>query len=260
MSFRAKEKHTLLPPLNLGEIEADGFFQERIKPFILEKLENLRTLDAARVERAKNELPEDYEMNYMFYDHAYRAAEDMKKTALLLGADDNTSEVLYWAMLAHDIGKAELPLEIWDTVKKPEGKDKALKRTHTDIGVNMVREELDFEHPFLDLMCDMIGKHHEQMDGNGQKGIRGEELSPYVRLACIIESFDGYSRAPYHDQNRDVSIPTVLNRMRVEKGAALYDMDLFEAFAEIKMKEYKESLDAQPQKQDAPSSWKPLQN
>lgn len=231
---------SVLPAFPLA-LEKDDNFENDIKPFILEKLDALKLIDEARAQRAKSELPEDYRMNYRFYDHARRAAEDMRQTALSLGADNNTATALYWAMLGHDIGKAQIPVELWDMTEKPEEDIKAQRRAHTDIGVRMVRDALDPDHPFTALMIDIIGNHHEQMDGKGFKGLTGKDLSPYVRLACIIESFDGYSRAPYHDPQRDVSIPSVLKRMREEKGADLYDMDLFEAFAEIKMKEYKGS-------------------
>jgi HD-GYP domain-containing protein (c-di-GMP phosphodiesterase class II) len=91
-------------------------------------------------------------------------------------------------------------------------------------------------HPFLTLMLDIMLNHHEQMDGKGHRGVKGADLSPPVRLACIVESFDGYATARPHFGDRDISIEGVLNRMRTEKGADVFDMELFEAFAEVKTK------------------------
>ena len=95
------------------------------------------------------------------------------------------------------------------------------------------------KHPFMRLMRDIMLNHHEQMDGKGHRGVKGADLSPPVRLACIVESFDGYATARPHFGDRDISIEGVLNRMRTEKGADVFDMDLFEVFAETKSKGYK---------------------
>lgn len=86
-------------------------------------------------------------------------------------------------------------------------------------------------------MLDIMINHHEQMDGNGYLGKTGAELSAPVRLACIIESFDGYSIRRPHFRDRDISTEGVLTRMREEKGEALYDMELFDAFAAMKLQE-----------------------
>ena len=84
-------------------------------------------------------------------------------------------------------------------------------------------------------MKDIMLNHHEQQDGGGFLGKSGDQLSTPVRLACIVESFDGYSIARPHFGDRDISVEGVLKRMRDEKGADIYDMELFEAFAATKL-------------------------
>ncbi len=213
---------------------------ERIRPFIETQMAALKAFDIKRREWVQQNLPPTYEMTYFFHDHAYRAADDIKKTALHMGLSDITAENLYWAMLPHDIGKSLLPLHIWDVIEKPENAIKKLRRSHTELGVGIVGEVLgDIGHPFIELMADIMLNHHEQMDGEGFLGKKGDELSTPVRLACIIESFDGYSIARPHFGDRDISVASVLKRMREEKGDSIYDMELFEAFADMKMEEEK---------------------
>lgn len=209
---------------------------ERLRSFIEMQMAALKAFDHKRQEWVRNNLPPRYQMTYFFHDHAYRVADDMKKTALYMGLSEQTAENLYWAMLPHDIGKSLLPLHIWDTIEKPERDIKKLRRSHTELGIGIIGEVLgDISHSFIDLMADIMLNHHEQMDGGGYLGKTGDQLSAPVRLACIVESFDGYSITRPHFGDRDISTAGVLKRMREAKGDMFYDMELFEAFAAMKM-------------------------
>jgi HD-GYP domain-containing protein (c-di-GMP phosphodiesterase class II) len=217
------------------DLRDDPVFQERIRPFIESELEKLKEFDAQRAAWARENLPKKYEMTYIFHQHAQRVAEDMRQAALHLGLAPPVAENLYWAMLPHDIGKRLLPVGLWDMVEKPDDKVKALRRSHTERGVALVDEAFSgLDHPFLGLMRDIMLNHHEQMDGRGFRGIDASGLTPPVRLACIVESYDGYGIFRPHFGKRDITPEGVLNRMRREKGPQHYDMDLFEAFAEMK--------------------------
>ncbi|MFP4312896.1 MAG: HD-GYP domain-containing protein [Alphaproteobacteria bacterium] len=211
------------------DFETDEICQTRFKPFIKAELANLRAYDDERPEGK----------TYIFHQHAARVAKDVKKTALALGQSDIVANNLYWAVLPHDIGKRQLPINMWDSEEKPTGTIKKIRRTHTLLGVQIVEELFpDISHPFKDLMLDIMARHHEQMDGNGTLGFKGEELSLPVRLTAIVEAYDGYRIWRPHFGDRDISPPGVIKRMREEKGAQIYDMALFEAFADMKMQEY----------------------
>jgi HD-GYP domain-containing protein (c-di-GMP phosphodiesterase class II) len=124
---------------------------------------------------------------------------------------------------------------------------KNLRRTHTELGVKLVDEALDdIIHPFKNLMTDIMMNHHEQMDGKGYHGLAAAQISQPVRLAAIVEAFDGWSIHRPHFGGRNITIPGVLKRIRDEKSG-FFDMALFEAFAEMKMNEYKspESIEGQ---------------
>lgn len=211
------------------DFETDSVCQNTFKPFIRKEMDKLRSFDDERPD----------EKTYIFHQHAARVARDVRKTALHLGLLENVANNLYWAALPHDIGKRLLPAEIWDSEEKPDDHVKHERRTHTTLGVHIVQDTLgDIDHPFKNLMVDIMDNHHEQMDGNGTHGLAAEQLSNAVRLAAIVEAYDGWRIWRPHFKDRDISPPSVLKRMREEK-AHMFDMSLFEAFAEMKMTEYK---------------------
>lgn len=210
--------------------ELDETCQKVFKPFILDELEQLKSYDEKR--------PED--ITYIFHEHTQRVAENMRRTCRFLKLPEHVTNNLYWAILPHDIGKRLLPPSLWDQEEKPSGAVKKLRRTHTLLGAQIVQETFpDITHPFKDLMIEIMRYHHEQMDGHGTHGIPGEQLSAPVRLASIVEAYDGYRIWRPHFADRDISTPGVLKRMREEKGEALYDMALFEAFEKVKLDDYK---------------------
>lgn len=219
------------------DVRTDEVFQKTIKPFIEKHLEELKDFDAQREAWVKENLPADYKFIYRFHEHTFRVAEDIRNAALHMGLPENVAENLYWAMLPHDIGKKALPVDLWDMMEKPSEDIKAERRSHTDLGAEMARNDLPADHPFVKLMIDVMENHHEEIKGGGYHGRKGDQLSAPVRLACIVESFDGYSIFRPHFGARDISVPGVLKRMREEKGADLYDMDLFESFAAMKLEQ-----------------------
>ncbi|PCK00319.1 MAG: phosphohydrolase [Zetaproteobacteria bacterium] len=215
------------------DFNTDEICQTVFKPFIENEMAQLKAYDQER--------PDD--ITYIFHEHAQRVADNMKKTCLHIGLDEVIANNMYWAILPHDIGKKNLPLDIWDTEEKPQDSLKKYRRTHTLLGAQIVQEYFpDIDHPFKDLLIDVMANHHEQIDGNGTHGVTGDMLSLPVRLSAIVEAYDGWRIWRPHFEDRDISPPAVLERMRAEKGAEIFDMDLFESFAEMKMMEYKSSL------------------
>lgn len=223
------------------DFETDETCQNVFKPFIEAQLSSLKAFDAQREEWCATNMPSNYHVTYKFFEHTNRVAKDLRETVLHIGLGEKIANNLYWAMLPHDIGKKLLPVNIWDLLEKPEDDIKTLRRSHTDLGATVVSKELpETKHPFRDLMVEIMVNHHEQIDGGGFHGLEGEDLSHAVRLASIVESYDGWAIRRPHFGKRDTSPAAVLERMRTEK-IHMFDKDLFEAFAEMKMKAYEQT-------------------
>jgi HD-GYP domain-containing protein (c-di-GMP phosphodiesterase class II) len=162
----------------------------------------------------------------------------VKKTILHMGLPKHAAMNMYWAVLPHDIGKMSMPIDIWDTETKPDAALKTFRRTHTSTGAEIVRAAALPDHPFKNLMLDIMLHHHEKMDGTGHFGTPGDQLSMPVRLTCIADSYDGWRVMRPHYGDRDTSVPGVLQRIREEKGAEFFDMDLVDLFEKMRMEEY----------------------
>jgi HD-GYP domain-containing protein (c-di-GMP phosphodiesterase class II) len=221
------------------DVRTDPVLQSHFRPFIDLQMAALKDLDRQRAAHISAHLPPEYQMTYIFHEHAARVAEDMRRTALYMGLPEHVTENLYWAMLPHDIGKAALPADLWDSMDKPTDAVKAQRRSHTVKGAEIAEAAGLPDHPFRTLMLDIMRNHHEQMDGNGFLGLNGDQLSLPARLACIVESYDGYAIARPHFGDRDITPAGVLARMRNEKGNALYDMELFGFFEKMKLESSK---------------------
>lgn len=210
------------------DLETEKIFKERFKPFIDAQMKLLAEYDARRPQG----------ITYVFHEHSKRVAIDVRNTCLHMKLGERVAQNMYWALLPHDIGKRRLPLDVWDHEDKPGGELKDRRREHTKLGVQIAEEELgDIKHPFKDLMIDIMLKHHEQLNGQGYMQMGPEDLSQPVRLAAIVEDFDGGRIYRPHYGKRDTSIPGVLDRMRTVK-AGFFDKKLFEAFEEMKLAEY----------------------
>lgn len=206
-------------------VETDKTFRDEILPFI--------ELEVLKLEHYETARPDD--ATYIFHEHIHRAAREMELTCHYLKWPEPIPTNLYWAMLPHDLGKRKIDVDLWDLEEKPSEDIKEERRAHTDYGLKIVEKHLGhLTHPFIDLMVDIIANHHEHMDGSGFRGLTGDQLSTPVRLASIIESFDGYQTWRPHFGDRDISTAGVLKRMREEKSH-LYDMVLFSAFERMKL-------------------------
>ena len=104
-----------------------------------------------------------------------------------LGYDIDTIEQVSLGILLMDIGMSSLPDEIRDNSGVFSSGDWEVMKTHVEIGVDLVEQCGDIS----DLSLSMIAQHHERMDGMGYpKGLVGEEISEFARIAAIVDAYD----------------------------------------------------------------------
>ena len=104
-----------------------------------------------------------------------------------LGYDIDTIEQVSLGILLMDIGMSSLPDEIRDNSGVFSSGDWEVMKTHVEIGVDLVEQCGDIS----DLSLSIIAQHHERMDGMGYpKGLIGEEISEFARIAAIVDAYD----------------------------------------------------------------------
>lgn len=115
-----------------------------------------------------------------------------------LGLDRKALRDLALGALLLDIGKTSVPITILAKPKRLNSVERAFVRRHVDSSVTLVRLNARLDQRVID----MIGGHHERMDGSGYPHrIVSSEIPLYARIAAIADSFDamtqdrGYARA-----------------------------------------------------------------
>jgi len=93
-------------------------------------------------------------------------------------------------LLFHDIGKQRIPKKV--LIKKPPLTPPELKlfQLHTKYGVDMISRQVpDFPAESLEI----IGQHHETVDGKGYPaGLKDEQIPLPVKLATVVNAYDNY--------------------------------------------------------------------
>jgi HD-GYP domain-containing protein (c-di-GMP phosphodiesterase class II) len=173
---------------------------------------------------------------YEFHTHSKRVAQSIRDLAHAMEYNGDMCDALYWATLVHDIGKTSLPVSIWDLEEQPTDAQRTERRTHAQLGVDILRAEFGNDcdtDPFLKLCCDITLYHHETLNKKGPLGIDANILSQEVRMVCICDAFDGWSVSRPHFEDRDISPAAVIHRMETKK-AGQFDPDILQIFKELK--------------------------
>jgi HD-GYP domain-containing protein (c-di-GMP phosphodiesterase class II) len=200
---------------------------------------NLATQTAIAVENA--ELNKDIEKTYfetitalaMAIDakdkfsrgHLNRVSDLCTKMGKKLGLEEEDIRTLRAAARLHDIGKIGIPDEVLQKEGKLTEEERQLMIRHTEIGESIIKPIRSLQH-----LCDPIRHHHEKLDGTGYPdGLKGNEISPLVRILSIADIFDALTTdRPYRKKySKDAAIK-MMREMKTE-----IDQDLVEAFIEI---------------------------
>jgi HD-GYP domain-containing protein (c-di-GMP phosphodiesterase class II) len=126
-----------------------------------------------------------------------------RAVAPIYGLSDEFVEHLYLYAPLHDIGKIGIPDKILLKPGKLDPEERKLMETHVDKGREVLRKILgDFgvDHlPDSLVMMNIVGCHHEFMDGSGYPaGLKGDAIPVEARIVTVADIFDALtSRRPY---------------------------------------------------------------
>jgi putative nucleotidyltransferase with HDIG domain len=140
-----------------------------------------------------------------------------------LGFSQADRHRLSFAGMVHDIGKAQVPIEILEKPTALTDDEAAVLRKHPELGFQTLRESSGISPDMLDIVI----HHHEYLDGSGYPhGLSSNEISDFVRVATICDVFGALlERRAYKPPIRG----DVAYQMLVDMGPKL-DKDLVRAF------------------------------
>jgi HD-GYP domain-containing protein (c-di-GMP phosphodiesterase class II) len=127
--------------------------------------------------------------------HAVAVSALMLCTARELALDEASCLNAGLAGLLMDIGTSRVPTELLNQPGVLSAPDFARVQRHVDEGHELLRAVSGLPQVVLDVaLC-----HHERMDGSGYpRGLAGDEISPFARLAAICDIYDTVtSNRPY---------------------------------------------------------------
>ena len=126
--------------------------------------------------------------------HTWRVSRYARLLAEDIGLTSDEVFVVHFSSLMHDIGKVSVPDPILNKEGKLTSVEYDIVKKHPETGWSLVRE-----HPLGVLALDIIRSHHERYDGLGYpRGLAGNQISLFARIAAIADSFDAMTSArPY---------------------------------------------------------------
>lgn len=120
-------------------------------------------------------------------EHSINCAILMAMFTDHLNYDRDTIDEACMGALLMDVGMAQIPQELRYKETELTDTDWKVVQSHVELGMEMVEEREEIS----DLVLSIISQHHEREDGSGYpKGLSGEDISPFAKMAAIVDSYD----------------------------------------------------------------------
>jgi HD-GYP domain-containing protein (c-di-GMP phosphodiesterase class II) len=159
--------------------------------------------------------------------HVKRVAEYSKLLYLLVGANEEESELLKMASPMHDIGKIGIPDDILNKPGKLTPSEWAIMQTHSELGYEMLKNS---NRDILKLAATVALSHHEKYDGSGYpNGLLANEIPIVGRITALADVFDALGSDRCY--KRAWKIDEILELIKQER-ARHFDPQLVDLFLE----------------------------
>lgn len=139
-----------------------------------------------------------------------------------MGFDEAATSETVLAALVHDIGKITIPSDFLSKPGRLSEKEFRIIRKHPQVAVELLKG-IDLPWP----LAEIVGQHHERMDGSGYPlGLKGDEILMQARIIAVADVVEAMaSDRPYR---ASLGIGAALEE--VEKGAGVwYDAEVASA-------------------------------
>ena len=124
--------------------------------------------------------------------------------------------------LVHDIGKISIPSEILTKPTRLTHLEMEMMKGHAQAGYEILKNV-----PFNIPIAEIIGQHHERMDGTGYpNGLKGEEIHPEARILAVADVIE--SMATHRPYRAALGIDVALCEVLKGRGT-IYDTEVCDA-------------------------------
>lgn len=159
--------------------------------------------------------------------HTIRVGVISAAIAKELGMPPDYVEIMKRAAPLHDIGKIGVPDEILLKNGHLDDDEWQIMKRHTDIGAKILAGS---NNPLLVLAEEIVLTHHENWDGTGYNGIKGDEIPLSGRIVAVADVFDALA----HDRPYKTAWPPedALEEINAQRGRK-FDPRVVDAFLRI---------------------------
>jgi HD-GYP domain-containing protein (c-di-GMP phosphodiesterase class II) len=121
------------------------------------------------------------------FTHSFSVMSLALTFAIKDGVKWDELKTLGLAALLHDIGWAQLPLNLFGKAKKYSDNENKVVLQHLKIADIIISKSDAIPHAVKQLMS----KHHERIDGSGYpNGLKGEQLDHLAKILIVVDYYD----------------------------------------------------------------------
>jgi HD-GYP domain-containing protein (c-di-GMP phosphodiesterase class II) len=162
---------------------------------------------------------------YLFH-HSVNVAILAGILGMTKGYNRQQMEELGVGALLFDVGMTQIPAEVWNKKGILTEAERAIMRTHTEKGFDLLRNRFDIS--LLSAHCAL--QHHERYDGLGYpRGLKANDIREYAQIVAIADVFDALtSTRPYRNRFK----PNDAIELLFGSGNAMFDLELIQLFCQ----------------------------